>query len=404
MLRTLAAAALGAALACGHAAAAGHDPLFDGGGRQAPALSLPAPFERAPTLSFNGLELKTFLFSDGERISEAIGAALGRSRVSVRAALYELNLPGLARDLIAAKERGLDVAVVVDHRHMFSDGLSEERSRELDELVAAGVPLRVLRGGGQRGIMHNKFVLLDGRLLETGSFNWSKAADTVHREDALFRDDPALIAGFAAYWGWLWDQARPLEAGEGFEEPRGAPPREASPSLVFKGRPWPAYAFSPRGGVEERLVEAVSLCRRRVDIAMFAFTSKPIAQALLEAKNRGAAVRVLMDRSQASGEASVARWLAENGVDLKLVSGLTPGGVLHHKFALFDGELLETGSYNYSFNASVNNFENAVFSTRPEDLAGYQAAFERVYALAALPAAEDLRPRPGALAEAGSPF
>ena len=58
-------------------------------------------------------------------------------------------------------------------------------------------------------------------------------------------------------------------------------------------------------------------------------------------------------------------------------------GVLHHKFGLYDGELLETGSYNYSVNANLNNFENLLFSTSSDDLAGYQAEFDSLYGLGA---------------------
>ena len=56
-------------------------------------------------------------------------------------------------------------------------------------------------------------------------------------------------------------------------------------------------------------------------------------------------------------------------------------GVMHHKFGIFDGEMLETGSFNYSMNATFHNFENAFFSTDPQDI-GDENEFQKLYKIA----------------------
>lgn len=381
--------------------------FFDGRPSASSALlELPPSFEpsslpvlagserpEAPTIVFHGLELKTFLFSSQpEKIADSLVAAIGRTRSSLWAALYELNLSGAADALIEAKNRGVEVRVIVDYKHMAPDLPGQSRSRELDRLVEAGIPLKVLSGAGAHGIMHNKFAVFDGELLEAGSFNWQMAANNTHYENAIFRDDANLIAGFGEYWRWMWDRAKDLgQVAEPGAVP-GTPPPERNPSLLFKGSPWPAFAFSPQGGAEEQMASAIRLCRDRIDIAMFSFTSQKIGDALLEAKKRGVSVRVVMDRSQSRGPSSLTRFFSDNNFDFKLLSGKDGQGVLHHKFGIFDGELLETGSFNYTLNGNLNNFENLVFSTSLQDLSGYQAEFDFLYGLGARPSAEDLAP------------
>ena len=64
-------------------------------------------------------------------------------------------------------------------------------------------------------------------------------------------------------------------------------------------------------------------------------------------------------------------------------------GIMHHKFAVFDGQLLFTGSYNWTESAEVANFENALLVDDPALVARYAALFERLFARPAVaPAAQ----------------
>src|SRR5947208_10313211 len=56
--------------------------------------------------------------------------------------------------------------------------------------------------------------------------------------------------------------------------------------------------FSPKGGCTEAVVHAINRARREICMQAYSFTSKPIAQALIDAKTRGLDVTILLDRSQ----------------------------------------------------------------------------------------------------------
>ena len=52
--------------------------------------------------------------------------------------------------------------------------------------------------------MHNKFALIDRRVLLNGSFNWTRSAVLNNRENVVISTSPALIGAFQAEFDKLW--------------------------------------------------------------------------------------------------------------------------------------------------------------------------------------------------------
>jgi phosphatidylserine/phosphatidylglycerophosphate/cardiolipin synthase-like enzyme len=115
--------------------------------------------------------------------------------------------------------------------------------------------------------------------------------------------------------------------------------------------------FSPDQGSLPLVLKAISSAQKSIHVAAYSFTSKPIAEALLAAKNRGIDVKVIADEKSNSGKYSATTYLANNNVPVKL-DGNYP--IFHHKFMVIDGVSLETGSFNYSAAAASKNAENVL--------------------------------------------
>ncbi len=90
------------------------------------------------------------------------------------------------------------------------------------------------------------------------------------------------------------------------------------------------------------------------------------------------AVRVVADARQAAGKHSAIPRLMAGGIEVRLLRG-RGRGIMHHKFAIFDGRLLVTGSYNWTGSAEAANFENALFLDDPGLVGRYAARFERLF-------------------------
>jgi phosphatidylserine/phosphatidylglycerophosphate/cardiolipin synthase-like enzyme len=135
--------------------------------------------------------------------------------------------------------------------------------------------------------------------------------------------------------------------------------------------------FSPGGGIRPRLLRAIEAARRSIDIAVYNFTSKELAEALYAAKGRGVQIRILVDQEN-SEEGFVIRGLRRHSLPVRTL-GVQEQSLMHHKFAVFDDRLVATGSYNWTQSAEHANYENLVVLDDPEVIGRFQREFNRLW-------------------------
>ena len=125
---------------------------------------------------------------------------------SIRVAAYVFTSPDVTRALVAAKQRGVDVAVIADHRSNLEEQRSTAGRHALTLLAKAGIPTRTVKA---YPIHHDKFMVVDGMAVETGSFNFTAAAAKSNSENALVVwNDPALAETYLSHWQSRWDQGQ----------------------------------------------------------------------------------------------------------------------------------------------------------------------------------------------------
>jgi len=387
---------------------------FDGAALAGPApesAPVPSAAPRGDALSFNGQTLPTRMFSDQTQISSHLIRAIDATKATLDIAIYELAIREVRDALVRAKGRGVKVRIVMDQGHLFPEKATGHRTPEVQSLVDAGFDLKMLRGGDAYGIMHNKFAVFDGALLETGSYNWTRAADVQHYENALFDADAARIASYQNYWNWLWASAKvvddknppvkPVLDENGHSAPLAPAPQDSARTLNFNGTALPRESYTPHG-TAALIASAIDAAKDTVVVANFSFTHHDLIAALQRAKDRGLKIRVVFDRYQYGFLKEMAQ-MVELGFDVRLSNGKDgQKGVMHNKFVVLDGKLVETGSFNWTFNGELNNYENAVFLDAPDDAAAWAAYFERIWSQGRAPTPDDHRaPAPNDAGGAG---
>src|SRR6185503_11529261 len=98
----------------------------------------------------------------------------------------------------------------------------------------------------------------------------------------------------------------------------------------------------------------------------YSFTSRPIAQALIEAKNRGVSVQAVMDKSNESARYTEAVDLVREGIPVRMDGRYA---IMHDKFMVIDGVTVETGSFNFTRAAVERNAENLIVLRDTPDVA-----------------------------------
>jgi phosphatidylserine/phosphatidylglycerophosphate/cardiolipin synthase-like enzyme len=115
--------------------------------------------------------------------------------------------------------------------------------------------------------------------------------------------------------------------------------------------------FSRHGGCTDAIIRELNKTKSTVLVQAYSFTSAPIAKALLNAYKRGVKVEVILDKSQRTEKYSSADFLSHAGITTLIDSA---HAIAHYKVMVIDGEVVITGSFNFTKAAEEKNAENVL--------------------------------------------
>ena len=145
--------------------------------------------------------------------------------------------------------------------------------------------------------------------------------------------------------------------------------------------------FSPSKDCENGLIKLIQSATKTIDASVYSINNTNIVNALKQAHKRGVKIRILTDRTQASGKSSKVKELRAAGIDIRVHS---KHKIEHNKFGIYDGKKASTGSYNWTNPASDKNSENCVFFTdNPAVVSKYQERFEYLWKVNTKKASEE---------------
>ena len=161
-----------------------------------PRGGAPTPTRRAeapavPNAAGGTMPVWTVCFTPGGACTDLLVTTLAGARREVLVQAYSFTSPPVAEALEAAQRRGVRVRVILD------DSQLSERYSVADGLRAHGVEVWI---DDPSGIAHNKVMVVDGQAVVTGSFNFSRSAQSRNAENLLVLRDAAIAARYAENW------------------------------------------------------------------------------------------------------------------------------------------------------------------------------------------------------------
>jgi phosphatidylserine/phosphatidylglycerophosphate/cardiolipin synthase-like enzyme len=152
------------------------------------------------TTTVNIPSVRETCFSRVEQCDVILINLINRANRSVYVAVYSFTRDSLATALIYAKERGVEVRVVIERERAYEQG------SEYPMLKSAGVDVRL---DGNPNLMHHKFMVIDGYIVVTGSYNWSSAAEDRNDENIVVIFDRDVAQRFVQEFERVWQTASP---------------------------------------------------------------------------------------------------------------------------------------------------------------------------------------------------
>ncbi len=147
------------------------------------------------TISISTLAKTEVYFSLSNNPQEEIIKNINQAQASINITMYIFTDREIALPLTKARERGVKVRLYLDEDQV------EYQYSQSRFLVQKGIKTRI---SSNNYIMHNKFAIIDNRILLTGSYNWTFSANNRNDENLMVIDDPEIIEIFQNQFVYLW--------------------------------------------------------------------------------------------------------------------------------------------------------------------------------------------------------
>ena len=275
-----------------------------------------------------------------------LNEALNSASKSINCAFYNLNLDNII-ETIKNKENYIDVKVVAD------DNAIKKLKR---------FNIKNLKYDTDKALMHNKFCIIDGNIITTGSMNPTNNDAKYNNNNLLIIKSKYLAENYENEFNELWDG----EFGKG--------DAVENPVILLNNKKVENY-FCPEDRCADNAIDLIKGSKKSIYFMAYSFTNEGIADELV-LKNID--IKGIFDKTQASNQYSQYKRLKEFGLDVILDKNKK---LMHHKVFIIDNETVITGSFNPTKSADERNDENVLIIHDKEIARRYLEEFKYVWNL-----------------------
>ncbi len=333
-------------------------------------------------------------------------SAIESSKTSIDVAVYDLDLPNIATSLAKAHKAGKTVRLITD-----SENTSGENKEAFAILNKAKVPWidDTEDGTSGTGIMHHKYIVVDGKFVVFGSANFTQSCMHGDIKDGILVSEgnvnhlvtlkskqaaSVFLSDFNQMWGDGPGKKKDSKFGTGKKphEIVAVVTDNEKIALNIQFSPWPSSAFGKEVTTLENMADFVSTGEKRILFAQFAYSAQNVGDAAYARFKKGVDVRGVGDSNffnqywseflDMTGRSVKSPYQGkDNGIQGQEIDGKTriPNRVwspaaeayvdnliydpengiedkFHHKFVVVDDSVL-TGSHNISSAGAFTNDE-----------------------------------------------
>ncbi len=273
-----------------------------------------------------------------DHLSELISSA----NQSIHCAFYDLDLEEIIDPL---KRQEIDVKLVVDKDNL--ESVSD---------------LNPITNEGKNQLTHNKFCIIDKKIISTGSFNPTEKGNDFNDNNLIIIHSEYLAKNYESEFQELWNK----EFGSGNEV--------KYPIIYLNGKRTENY-FCPEDSCSEQIIEELNKAKISIHFMTFTFTHEKIADELISKQDEGIEVKGVTDKFQSRTWSQFDR-LKEKGIDIRWDNNEY---IMHHKVFIIDNKTLITGSFNPTKSADEKNDENILIIEDETITREYLKEFDKVF-------------------------
>lgn len=170
-------------------------------------------------------------------------------------------------------------------------------------------------------------------------------------------------------------------------QPQSTPTAAPQPTAVGSTGWYQLYFTTPRfpdvtsdheGSLDEKLTAFINTATKSVDMAIYQLDLDNVTKAMLDAKTRGATVRVVTDVDILNDPKENPSFKKLQAAGITVVGG-NPNAIMHDKFVVVDQKAVWMGSWNFTTNDTYRYNNNGILIQSPELAKNYTVTFEKMW-------------------------
>lgn len=292
-------------------------------------------------------------------VDEIIAADLRKAKRQVDIAAFELDSQPIVDALIELNGRKVVVRAVTDTDNADMDGIRRLRRHGISVVEDK-----------RNGFMHNKFIVIDGRYVWTGSLNFSSNGVYCNNNNTVRFDSKNLAANYTSEMDEMYEDHL-----FGPDSPNTTPYNK----LRLQGVEVENY-FAPEKQLVTTLARTLARAQTEILFLSFTFTSPEIGETMLGRAEAGVDVRGVFETLGSESEFSYFTIAARQDLPHVHIKRDGNQAIMHHKVFIIDRQTVIFGSFNFTDSANRRNDENVVIVHDPAFAAQFAAEFERIWA------------------------
>ena len=134
-------------------------------------------------------------FSPGEECRNVIISQIRAATSHLQICVFTISDDYITDAIISSHKRGTQIKIITDNDKSMDEG------SDIEQIAKVGIAVKMDRTTDH---MHHKFMLVDGKALITGSYNWTRSAAKFNHENIVFTRDGAVVKSFLREFDQLW--------------------------------------------------------------------------------------------------------------------------------------------------------------------------------------------------------
>ena len=134
-------------------------------------------------------------FSPGEDCVNHIIDLINEAYTQLDICVFTISDDRISRAIVEAMKNGVEIRIISDNFKI------EDTGSDIEDLSRVGIPVKLDTTDNH---MHHKFMIVDNKIVLTGSYNWTRSAALYNQENILSMDDEEVVSKFSNEFEKLW--------------------------------------------------------------------------------------------------------------------------------------------------------------------------------------------------------